>query len=173
MKKLTVFAVAGAISLALSACNSDDAVITTTTADASQLTTTTQAAGGSTTTSGDSTGTETTEATPAEPISQYDIISRQSSEDGETLFILVPAGDYTDVSVENFLGDLLEDDPAVFGVEVFDDREAIDAALKAEDDRTAAELQAIEDHHLFSLNSGSQVQFKGPMSGFDDFVIGS
>jgi hypothetical protein len=46
-------------------------------------------------------------------------------------------------------------------------------ALKAEDDRTADELQAIEDHHLVSLVDGREVAFQGPMSDYDDFVIGS
>lgn len=173
MKKSTILATVVVLGVLASACNSDDAVITTTTADASQLTTTTTAPASDTTTPPDTSDTTGTTVQPGDPVDTYDIISRQSSEDGETLYILVPPGDYTDISIENFLGTLLEEDPAVFGAEVFDDREAIDAALKAESERTADELQAIEDHHLVSLRSGTQVEFQGPMSDFDDFVIGS
>lgn len=158
---------------ALAACNSDEAQITTTTADASQLTTTTTRVDGtdSDTTSPD--GTTGTTAAPADSIDSHEIISRTSTEDGETLYILVPPGNYSDVSIENFLGTLLEDEIAVSGVEVFDDRVALDAALKDEAERTAEELQAVEDHHLVSLRNGVEVAFQGPMSEYDDFVLGS
>jgi hypothetical protein len=169
MKKLTTIVAGSLLVVALGGCNSNDAVITTTTIDASLLTTTTTPP---TTTTGSEMGTETT--VPAgEPINSYEVISRQSTEQGETLYILVPPGDYTDRSIENFLGDLLENDSGVSGVEVFDDQAALDAALKPEADRTAAELQGIADHHLVSLHDGSQVEFQGPMSDFGDFVMGS
>ena len=164
------------LAVALVACNSDDANITTTTADASQLTTTTTTPGGTSgtdSTAPEGTGGTDTTAAPADAIESHEIISRLSTPVGETLYILVPPGDYSDVSIENFLGDLLEDEDAVSSVEVFDDRVALDAALKDEADRTADELQAIEDHHLVSLVDRTQVQFQGPMGDFDDFVIGS
>lgn len=158
--------------LVLAACNSDEADITTTTLDASLLTTTTTS---TTNPESDTTGDGTTDTTeePSEPVASFEVISRTSSEEGETLYILVPPGEYSDVSMENFLGDLLEDETAVAGVEVFDDRAALDAALKAEDERTDQEAQLIEQHHLVTLVNGRQVEFQGPMSDFDDFVIGS
>lgn len=171
MKKLR-FVLAAALALTLAACNSDEAEITTTTADASQLTTTTTRAPGTTDSTAPDSAPGTTVA-PADAITSHEIISRQSTEEGETLYILVAPGNYSDISIENFLGDLLEDEIAVSGVEVFDDRVALDAALKDEADRTAEELQAIEDHHLVSLSNGNQVTFQGPMSDFPDFVIGS
>ncbi len=177
MKPLRMILLASVLGAALVACNSEDADITTTTADASQLTTTTTSASGGTsgtdTTSTGGTDSPSTTAEPADAIESHEIISRLSTEEGETLYILVPPGEYSDVSIENFLGDLLEEESAVSGVELFDDRVALDAALKDEADRTADELQAIEDHHLVSLIDRSQVQFQGPMGDFDDFVIGS
>lgn len=175
MNKPARLALASFVVLAFAACSGEDAQITTTTLDASLLTTTTTTA-----TVGDGNGEEspptsgTSDTTqPSEAVESFEVISRQSSEDGETLYILIPPGDYSDVSIENFLGDLLEDETAVAGVEVFDDRAALDAALKPEADRTADELQAIEDHHLVSLVDGRQVAFQGPMSEYEDFVIGS
>lgn len=168
MDKLKSTLIVGVVALALVACNSDEAVITTTTVDASQLTTTTDSTD-TTTGTDDSTTTEV----PSDAVESYEIISRQSTEEGETLYILVPPGNYSDISIENFLGDLLEAETAVSGVEVFDDRAALDASLKDEADRTADELQAIADHHLVSLQNGTQVEFQGPMDDFDDFVIGS
>ena len=82
-------------------------------------------------------------------------------------------GEYSDVSIENFLGDLLEEETAVSGVEIFDDRAALDAALKPEDERTDEERQLIQQHHLVSLVDGRQVEFRGPLSEYPGFVIGS
>ena len=174
MNKVTRIALAGLVALGLAACSDDEAQITTTTLDASLLTTTTTVGGdGNGGEQPTSTDTPDTTAQPSDEIESFEVISRQSTEEGETLYILVPPGNYSDISIENFLGDLLEDETAVSGVEVFDDRAALDAALKAEDERTADELQAIEDHHLVSLVDGRQVSFQGPMSDFEDFVIGS
>jgi hypothetical protein len=174
MNKVTRIALAGLVALGLAACSDDEAQITTTTLDASLLTTTTTMGGdGNGGEQPTSTDTPDTTTQPSDEVESFEVISRQSSEEGETLYILVPPGDYSDISIENFLGDLLEDETAVSGVEVFDDRVALDAALKAEDERTADELQAIEDHHLVSLVDGRQVSFQGPMSDYEDFVIGS
>lgn len=172
MNRFKVILAIGVLASMLGACNSDDAEITTTTADASLLTTTTTT-DSSTDTSTTGTGGSDTTAAPAAAVESFEIISRQSTEDGETLYILIPPGDYSDVSIENFLGNLLEAETAVAGVEIFDDRVALDAALKAEAERTADELQAIADHHLVSLHEGREVQFQGPMGDFEDFIIGS
>lgn len=174
MNKVTRIALVACVALALAACSDDEAQITTTTLDASLLTTTTTTGGnGNGGEQPTSTDTPDTTVQPSDEVESFEVISRQSSEEGETLYILVPPGDYSDISIENFLGDLLEDETAVSGVEVFDDRDALDAALKPEDERTADELQAIADHHLVSLVDGRQVSFQGPMSDYEDFVIGS
>lgn len=169
MKKPSAIALSVVVAFALAACDSEEAQITTTTVDAALLTTTTTT---TTTEPPETTGTpDTTE--PAEPIESYEVISRVSTEEGETLYILVEPGDYSDVTVENFLGNLLEDETAVSGAEIFDDRAALDAALKQEEERTDEEQELIEQHHLVSLDQGRQVNFQGPLSDYDDFVIGS
>lgn len=170
MKTLRTILLTGLLALAV-ACNGDDAEVTVTTLDASLLTTTT-------TSPTDTTGSDSTDASPttseeSDAVESWEVISRTAAEDGETIYILVPPGNYSDISMENFLGDLLESETAVSGVEIFDDRVALDAALKAEEERTADELQAIEDHHLVSLVDGRSVSFQGPMSEYEDFVIGS
>ncbi len=169
MTKLRTILVAGAVAVTVAACNSDGAEVTVTTIDAALLTTTTT----TTTTEPDETDAPDTTEPPSDVVEDYEVISRTAAEEGETLYILVPPGNYSDVTIENFLGDLLESETAVSGVEVFDDRIALDAALKEEEDRTADELQALEDHHLVSLVGGVQVMFRGPMAEYDDFIIGS
>ncbi|MFP3915938.1 MAG: hypothetical protein ACLFWM_13750 [Actinomycetota bacterium] len=171
MSRRTATVLSVAIALSLAACDSEEAQITTTTIDATQLTTT------STTDTTASPGTadtapDTTQE-PADQVESYEVISRVSEEEGETLYILVAPGDYSDVSMENFLVTLLEDEPAVSGAEVFDDRAALDAALKDEEERTEDETELIGQHHLVSLVDGRQVDFQGPLEDFEDFIIGS
>ncbi|CAN5778796.1 hypothetical protein BH23ACT5_BH23ACT5_20510 [soil metagenome] len=174
MNKLTKAVIVVAVALALAACNEDTADVTTTTIDASLLTTTTSLMTDTQPDADDpENGTTDTTVAVGQTIESYETISRQSTDEGETLFILVEPGEYTDVSFEGFLVRLLEDEPALIGAEVFDDRVALDAALKDEGDRTAEELQALADHHLVSLVSGREVRFQGPMTEYDDFVIGS
>lgn len=178
MRKFITLTAAIALALALAACDSGDAEVTTTTADASDLTTTTTATsssdGGTTdsSTSDDDDATSTT-VTTGQAIGSYETISRQSTDDGEILYILISPGEYTDVSFENFLGTLVEDEAVVNGVEIFDDRAALDASLKDEADRTASELQLIDNHHLVSLSNGREVTFQGPMEDLGGFVLGS
>lgn len=159
------------VALGVAACNSEEAQITTTTVDAALLTTTTTTSPDPTEPS-ETTGTPTT-AEPADPVESWEVISRVSTDEGETLYILVPPGDYSDVTIENFLGNLLEEDPEVSGAEIFDDRAALDAALKEEEERSDEESELIEQHHLVTLDQGRQVNFQGPLSDYDDFVIGS
>lgn len=161
-----------ALVLGLAACESGAVEVTTTTIDASLLTTTTIPDATPPDEPGNGDTPDTTVA-PSDPIDSFEIISRHSAEEGETLYILIEPGNYSAVSFENFLVELVETEPALVGTEVFDDRAALDAALKEEDDRTAEELQALEDHHLVSLVNEQQVLFRGPLSDFDDFIIGS
>lgn len=157
-----------ALLLLIAACNSQEAEITTTTIDASLLTTTTTT---TTTSIPDDQPPPTGE--PVDQVTGYEVISRLSTDTGETLYLLVPPGNYTDVSIENFIGTLLQADPVVSGLEIFDDRGAIDAALKPEEERTDEERALLAAHHLVTVIERRQVLFRGPLSGYDDFVIGS
>ena len=156
-----------ALVVLIAACNSPEAEITTTTIDASQLTTTT---------------TTTTTTVPQQPpptgepidqVTEYEVVSRLSTDAGETLYLVVPPGNYTDVSMENFIGTMLLADPVVSGLEVFDDRAAVDAALKPAGERTDEEEALLAAHHLVSVIERRQVIFRGPLDGYEDFVIGS
>jgi len=173
MKHLSRLAVAVVLGLLVAACSGEEAQITTTTLDAASLTTTTTSAGGPGGTSPDATDSQDVTTTTSPQIESWQIITRTSGDEGETLYILVDPGEYTDVSIENFLGDLLEEETAVHGVEIFDDRAALEAALKPQEERTDEENQLIEQHHLVSLVEGRQVEFRGPLSEYPAFVIGS
>lgn len=161
-------ALAVALVLALAACtNSDDGGLTTT----STIVGPTTAPDPSTSSTTSDSGTIT--SLQGEPVTNSEIIFRESSDDGETLYILIPEGAYTDVDLENFIGDLIESDENIQNAEVFDDEAALQAFLLDPDERTAADLVRIDEHHLVSLIDRNVIRFQGPFAEYGEYTIGS
>lgn len=169
MKRHRILVLGVALVLALTACNnSDEAELTTTSTIVGQTTT----PGGDTSSS--SSPTESSSTTLAgQPVTSSEIVSRESSDDGETLYILIPPGAYTDVDLENFVGDLVENDENVQNAEIFDDEAALTAFLLDPDEQTAADLVLIDEHHLVSLIDRSTIRFQGPFAEYGEYSIGS
>lgn len=162
-------AIALAFVLILGACNnSEDAELTTT---STIIGATTTPGGDSSTTTVPGGASSTTLA--GQSVDNSEIVLRESTDSGETLYILIPPGAYTDVDLENFIGDLIENDQNVLNVEVFDDDAALQAFLLDPDDRTAADLVLIDQHHLVSLVDGNKIRFQGPFAEFGEYSIGS
>jgi hypothetical protein len=103
----------------------------------------------------------------------YEIVARESDPAGETLYIVIPPGAYTDVDIENFMFELFDSGTATFGAEVFDDAAAVDAYRKPEAERTEDETALIAAHHLASLENGTTIVFRGPFESSGEMVIGS
>lgn len=150
------------------ACNGDDTALTTT----SSLITD-PGEEGSPTTTVTTLGDETSTTLVGESVGNYEIVAREPGSDGEIVYIVIGPGAYTDVDLENFLGDLYERGIATYGAEIFDDAAAADAFLKAEEDRTAEEVALIEQHHFVSLVGGTIIRFQGPFAESGEFVLGS
>jgi hypothetical protein len=108
-----------------------------------------------------------------ETVASYDVAVRIATDNGEILYIVVPPGAYTDVDLENFLGDLLEGNPDLWGAEVFDDEDAVQAFVIPEDQRTEEQQELLDDHHFVSLIGGDTMKFQGPFAEFGEFIIGS
>ena len=106
-------------------------------------------------------------------MSGYTVMFTQNSVSGEILYILIPVGGYTDVDLENFVHSMIESDEEFAGLEIFDDPDALEAALKVESERTEADVQLLADHHLVSLIDRSVIRFQGPFSHVGEQVIGS
>ena len=124
--------------------------------------------------------TTSTEATrPVSPtlvgdaVDGFDIVARESTDDGEILYIVIPQGAYTDVDLENFVGDLIESGTANWGAEIFDDVLAVDAFRKASAERTEEEAELLEQHHFVSLVKGNTIRYQGPFEESGEFAIGS
>ena len=159
------------IALSLSACDSEEAELTTT----STLVTEAPAPADSTTTTvapGESTES-TTSPTVGSSVASFDVVARVAGDAGGVVYIVIPQAAYTDVDMENFVGDLLEDGIATWGAEIFDDIVALEAYQKDEADRTEEEVELIDQHHFVSLVNGDTIRFQGPFEASGEILIGS
>lgn len=159
-----------ALGMLAAACDSGEAELSTT---SSLVTGTTETPGQATTTT--TTLEEVTTTTPlrGETVASYEIAVRISTDNGEIFYVVIPSGAYTDVDLENFVGDLLEANPGLWGAEVFDDEEAVQAFVIPEDQRTEQQQNLLDESHFVSLIGGDTVKFQGPFAEFGEFVIGS
>lgn len=152
------------------ACDSGEAELSTT---SSLVTGTTETPGQATTTTTTLEGVTTTTPLRGETVASYEIAVRISTDNGEIFYVVIPSGAYTDVDLENFVGDLLEANPGLWGAEVFDDEEAVQAFVIPEDQRTEQQQDLLDESHFVSLIGGDTVKFQGPFAEFGEFVIGS
>lgn len=162
----------------VAACSPEEAQLTTTTTTTLAETTTTEPADDSTTTTVDDDAEDDggdDEDDASEPaISDYEVVVRGSATGGETLWILIEPGEYTDVDLENLIRELVdESDVTLAGINVFDDRDALDAGTVAADARTDEEQQLVDDHLLVRLVDGAVIRFEGPYAEFGETAVGS
>ncbi len=151
----------------LAACDDGEANPTTTTSPV----TTTSASDGSTTTSG---GGEVTSTTlRGQVITDYQTAGRLSTANGEVLHLVVPVGGYTDVDLFNFLVDLKQAHPGLWGVEVFDDPRGPEVFAIPDGDRDEEQRTLLDRHHLVSLVEGDTIRYQGPFRSLGEAVIGS
>jgi hypothetical protein len=86
---------------------------------------------------------------------------------------VIPPGAYTDVDLENFIGDLREGQPDLWGAEVFDEENAVQAFVIPEAQRTEEQQGILDQHHLVSLVGGDTIKYQGPFSELGESLIGS
>jgi hypothetical protein len=162
----------GLLVLTTAACDGDDpADLSTTTSVISGGTSSGDASTTTTVSAGEGSAPSTTLV--GQTVDSYEIVARESDSAGETIYVVVPPGDYTDVDMENFVLDLVESGTATFGAEVFDDGAAVEAYRKPEAERTPEETESIGLHHFVSLQNGTTLVFRGPFESSGEMVIGS
>ena len=166
------FGLFGLLVLALAAC--DDGETTDISTTSSLVSSPTTGGGGDSTTTTAATGGDTTSTTlVGQQVAEYEVVARVSDPAGETLFIVIPPGAYTDVDIENFVVGLVDSGEITYGAEIFDDNGAVDAYRKPEAERTEGETQLIEQHHFASVQNGTTFVYRGPFADSGEFVIGS
>lgn len=167
-----------AVVMLVAACSPEEAALTTTTTTApSESTTTAPEADETTSTEADDDADDDDADgdSLAEPaITDHEVVVRSSGTDGETLWILIDPGDYTDIDLENLIRELVdESDVTLAGIRVFDDLEALEAGRVDVDARTDDEQALVDEHFLVSLVDGSIIRFEGPYSEFGETAVGS
>ncbi|MFB3043854.1 MAG: hypothetical protein ACE1Y9_00030 [Acidimicrobiia bacterium] len=159
-----------ALGMLAAACDSGEAELSTT---SSLVTGTTETPSQASTTTTAPEEVTTTTLLRGETVASYEIAVRISTDNGEIFYVVIPSGAYTDVDLENFVGDLLEANPGLWGAEVFDDEAAVQAFVIPEDQRTEQQQDLLDESHFVSLIGGDTVKFQGPFAEFGEFVIGS
>jgi hypothetical protein len=156
------------LALTLAACDGDEAAELTTT---SSLVASPSSDESSATSVAPADSTTTTLV--GQSVGNYEIVARESDSAGETLYVVIPPGAYTDVDIENFVLDLIEAGTVTFGAEIFDDTGAVDAYRKPAAERTEGETQLLDEHHFVSLLNGNTIRFQGPFASSGEYIIGS
>lgn len=161
------------VALAVAGCDSGGTELSTTSSLVTGTTETpgTEPTNPTSTTLGEEDTTTTTLV--GETVASSDIVVRVSTDNGEILYIVIPPGAYTDVDISNFIGDLKEADPELWGAEIFDEEDAVEAYLIPEGQRTEEQQQLVDEHHFASLVSGVTLRFQGPFEEFGEYPIGS
>ena len=168
----------GLLVLALAACTqeSEDTELTITTTTTTTVTTT--AAQVTTTiapveSDDDEDGGDESQTTQVGmAVEGYDIAVRSSTPEGEVLHVVIEPGTYTDIDLENFVVATL-DERDLAELHVYDDRDAVDAALVDAEERAEAEQALVDDHYLVSFTDGNVITFQGPFSDVGAVRIGS
>ncbi len=166
---IALFVVLG---LFLVACDDGDAQLSPT---STLITGPTDGASEPTTTDEGAEGTPTTSPTTlvGESVSSYRVVATFPNDNGETQHIVIADGAYTDVDLENFVIELLESNPDLYGAEIFDDDDAATAFQVDAADRTEEEQELLGNHHYVSLVGRDRYEFRGPFAGFTGGAIGS
>jgi hypothetical protein len=158
--------------LVLAACSPEEAELTTTTTTAPTESISTIADETTTTTEGTDDSEPDEEAGPA--ITDHEIVVRSSSTAGETLWILIDPGDYSDIDLENLIRQMVdESDVTLAGINVFDDLAALEAGRVDVDARTEDEQALVDEHFLVSLVDSAIIRFEGPYAEFGETAVGS
>ncbi len=184
---LKLCVVAALLSVAAAACGSDDvpALVTTTSRVVTTAASTTTAPELETTTVPDTPTMVEEPAETAEDASDtetdaveaseifYRVVRQEPTRDGNRLFLEIPSGSYTDRELENLVLSVYEERDDLYEVHVFDNRDAVEVLVKAEEERTADESELLDRHYLVSLLEGSILRFQGPFANLEGFIIGS
>lgn len=164
------------VALLAVACDGDDAELSTQSTIISGPTATEPATEAPSTTAGsddDGNGASSSTTLVGEAVSSFEVVHEIPNEDGVAQHIVIPNGAYTDVDLQNFVFDLLEGNPDLYGIQVFDDAAAAEAFLTPADERSEEEVELLERHHFVTVTGRARIDYRGPFSEFPGGAIGS
>lgn len=97
-------------------------------------------------------------------------VTRQAGESGDVVFVLISPGEHPQDTYEDLVRGLLAADQSLWGIEVFDNEEALEAALSPL--LSADEAALLTEHHLVSVIGREVIRFAGPLSEWGEHPIG-
>lgn len=162
------------LAMALVACSDDDPELST---ESTVVTGGTNAPATTTTTAGedggDAEGTASSTTLVGQIVSEFEVVARFPNDNGEERYYVIPNGAYTDVDLQNFVYELLDADPDLYGAEIFDDADAAEAFQVDPADRSDEESELLERHHFVTVVGRDRIEFNGPFAEFPGGAIGS
>lgn len=173
MRRLTLLLLVVVVGLTACDRSAEPELTTTTTTETTAPPATQPPQDSTTSTASDADPGATTTTVQANEIDSYEIQVATTVDEGRVLWVTIPAEDYTDRDLENFLVALADTEEGLWEVHVLDEAAAVDAARVAPEDRTEEEQSLVDDHYLVSLTEGNVVTFRGPFESAGSFLIGS
>lgn len=171
------------LALAAAACSGDDADSTTT---STQEGGTTVVGGGDGTVApsgtqpgGDGGGDDTT-STTADPGTasqpEFEILSRDPGDDGDTVVIVLDPESYeslTDIDLQNVIAEVVDEAPPVEEAHVVDSPEVAELVLIPRGDLTAEQQRLLDIHYMARLEDSFRIVYVGPFADTPNSVLGS
>jgi hypothetical protein len=165
--------------LLIAACSGGDdaAEETSSTAPAAPtITTLTPTEGGTEVAEAAVTTTTTTTTTEAPELSfpEYRIVSREATENGDIVVVLLDPSTYeslSDLDVHNVMSDLVEQFAPVFEAHVVETQAAADALFV--ESPTEEQQAELDNRYIARLEEGFRIVYVGRFEGIGDTILGS
>ncbi len=171
--------VVGTAFLLLASCSGDDDSGTdepTTTTVAATITSLTSAADGTEVAAADTSTTTTTTTSEAPELSfpQYKIVSRESTDDGDVVVVLLDPNTYeslSDIDIHNVMSDLVEQFAPVYEAHVVETQAAVDALFV--ESPTEDQATALANSYIARLEEGFRIVYVGRFEESGVAILGS
>jgi hypothetical protein len=169
--------VVGTLVTLVASCSGDDdavddsAVVTTTGVTITTLADSVEVAGSSAQTTTSST---TSTTSPELSFPEYRIISREASDSGDVVVVLLDTATYeslSDIDVHNVMSDLVEQYAPVFEAHIVETQAAADALFVEEP--TEVQQTALDNDYIARLEEGFRIVYVGPLEASGVAILGS
>lgn len=162
----------------IAACSGDDdseqSTTSTTTATITTLGDPTAVVGTEDGQTGSTSSTTTSTVDLALAFPQYSIVSREASENGDIVVVLLDRTSYeslSDIDVHNVVSDLVEEYAPVYEAYIVETQAAADALFV--EDPTEEEQTALNNGYVAKLDEGFRIIYEGPLQDFGVAILGS
>ena len=163
----------------VASCSGDDdsaEETSSTTTAAAPITTMASDSGGTELAAVETTTTSTTTTTTAPELSfpEYRIVSREATESGDVVVVLLDPATYeslSDLDIHNVMSDLVEQFAPVFEAHIVETQVAADAVFVEEP--SEEQQTALANDYVARLEEGFRIVYLGPLADAEETILGS